>query len=199
MRHLRPYVTRTQSRAPWRRIAVGGMGSAVAIAVLGLLGQSTGYTLLAATLGASCVLVFMLPEAPVSQPLTLVAGHVVSATVGWLVSLVLPMAWWSAAVAVGLAISTMAVLRVVHPPAGANPIVLLTSTVDPVHLLAPVLVGSVLVVLIGVVAHRLNGTLYPAHVPHPASGATSGRTQATERPEPRRSSGRPRHEPQPTR
>lgn len=188
MQFLRPYVSRTQHRLPARRIAVAGLGSAVAVAIVGLVGQASGYTLLAATLGASCVLVFALPEAPVSQPLTLVAGHVVSAVVGWLVSLVLPLAWWSAALAVGLAISTMALLRVLHPPAGANPIVLLTSAIDPVHLLAPVLVGSVLVVAIGVLAHRLSGTTYP--VPHPVTaGASVSRSLG----------GQSRREPQPAR
>lgn len=189
MQYLRAFVSRPPTRFPARRIAVAGLGSAAAVAALGLIGQSTGYALLAATLGASCVLVFALPEAPVSQPLTLVAGHVVSATVGWLVSLVLPLAWWSAALAVGAAISMMALLRVVHPPAGANPIVLLTSAVDPVHLLAPVLVGSVLVVAIGVLVHHLSGTTYPVgHTPAPAGPS-----------EKRSAGGRSRRQPQPTR
>lgn len=189
MPHLRSFVTRSQHRLPTSRVVVAGLGSSLAVALLGLIGQSTGHVLLAATLGASCVLVFALPEAPVSQPFTLVAGHVVSSSIGWLVSLVLPSTWWSAAVAVGLAISTMALLRIVHPPAGADPIVLLTSSTGPVHLLAPVLLGSVLVVAIGVVLHRLNGTTYPVVHAHPP----------TDEPAPGATSGRSRHEPQPTR
>ncbi|GII98350.1 HPP family protein [Sediminihabitans luteus] len=171
MTHL---LTRHQAPVALHRAALAGLGGAVAIALLGLVAVGTGWPWIAAPLGASCVLVFSLPAAPVSQPVNVVAGHVLSAAVGLAVATVLPVTWWSVALAVGLAIAAMAVLRVTHPPAGANPIVVMTVGAGWAYLVAPVLVGALVVVAVGVVHHRLasrGSAVYPLPAPR---GATRG-------------------------
>lgn len=145
-----------------------GLGGCLAIASVALASQATGNPWLMAPFGATCVLLFSVPASPLSQPANVVGGHLVAALVGLIMLAFLPVAWWSMALAVGLAIALMALLRVTHPPAGANPLVMLLAAnsageapgVD--FLLFPVLSGSILLVLLAVLVHRL-----PPRTPYP--------------------------------
>lgn len=158
---MRNLVARRQPAVPARRVALAGLGGAVAIGALALIADISDSGLLAAAFGASCVLVFTVPEAPLSQPVNVVGGHLVAASCGLLVASVLPVAWWSVALAVGLAIAAMAALRVTHPPAGANPIVVMTVGASWWYLLVPILAAAVIVVVVGMIFHRAAGADYP--------------------------------------
>ena len=70
-----------------------------------------------------------------------------------------------AGLAVGLAVSSMMLLRVVHPPAGATALVGYTLATSWTFLLFPVLIGSFLLVLIAGIFHKINGTAYPLPLP----------------------------------
>jgi CBS-domain-containing membrane protein len=167
MSWIRGLVTLRQPFPGWRRIALAGIGGAIVIAVLAAVTELSGSVLLAGSFGATCVLVFSLPEAPVSQPVNVVAGHLLTTTCGLVALTLLPVTWWSIALAVGVSIAAMAALRVTHPPAGANPIVVMTAGATWGYLLFPMLVGAVVIVVIGLVFHRLTGTAYPARLPAP--------------------------------
>lgn len=158
---MRDLVTRRQPWPGWRRILVSGLGGAATIAVIALLSELTSPALLAAAFGASCVIVFTAPEAPLSQPVNVVGGHLVSAACGLAAASLLPAGWWSTGLAVGLAAAAMAALRVTHPPAGASPVAVALSGASWEYLLLPILFGSMLVVLAGVLVHRSTGTVYP--------------------------------------
>lgn len=127
---------------PLTTIVAGGLGGAFTIALLGFTGDFFGVPLLIAAFGSSCVLLFLVPDSPFSRPVSVVGGHVVAATCGLLIHSVLPTAWWSLGIAVGLAMIGMASLRVIHPPAGGTPIAILLSHQGWDYLLMPVLVGS---------------------------------------------------------
>lgn len=158
---LKAPLTRQQPALPLRKAAIAGIGGAITIALLGLLSEISNSTLLMVGFGASCVLVFTVPEAPFSQPINVICGHVISALCGILVAELLPVEWWSIGLAVGMSIALMAMLRVTHPPAGGNPIFAMTSGQVLSYVLAPVLVGAVVVVVIGTIYHRATGTRYP--------------------------------------
>lgn len=155
-------VARRQPFAGWRRIALAALGGTIVIAILGVVGELTDSMLLAASFGASCVLVFTLPDAPVSQPVNAVGGHIVATVCGLTAGVLFPLAWWSVAIAVGAATAAMAALRVTHPPAGSNPIVVMTAGATWGYLLIPIAVGAVILVALGLVFHRLSGTQYPS-------------------------------------
>ncbi|MCG7601576.1 HPP family protein [Halomonas sp. McH1-25] len=102
-----------------------------------------------APFGATCVLLFAAPAAPLAQPRNVIGGHLISALVGMVILHLFGTGLWQMAVGVGVAIALMQLLRAVHPPAGANPLVVLTAGVeDWSFLITPVLVGSVILVLI---------------------------------------------------
>jgi CBS-domain-containing membrane protein len=158
---MRRYLFRHQSPGQFRSVSLAGAGGAVAIGVLGSLTYYTGQPLLMAPFGASCVLLFSVPNSPLSQPVNVVGGHLLATLVGLLVRLYLPDTWWAAALAVGLAILLMGALRMTHPPAGADPIVVLATHPGLDFLIMPVLIGSVALVVIASLFHAGSGTTYP--------------------------------------
>ena len=141
---VRRMVTPTQPRAPWSAVLAAALAGALTIAVLSLTGDALGTPILIAAFGSSCVLVFLLPDAPLSQPANVVGGHMVSALCGVAVQAFLPTAWWSLGLAVGAAMVAMASLRIIHPPAGGTPIAILLAHEGWNYLLTPVLAGSLI-------------------------------------------------------
>jgi CBS-domain-containing membrane protein len=123
---------------------MASLGGALTIAVLSLTGDIVGTPILNAAFGSSCVLVFLLPDAPLSQPLNVVGGHLVSALCGAVAHAFLPTTWWSLALSVGAAMAAMASLRIIHPPAGGTPIAILLAHEGWGYLLTPVLAGSLI-------------------------------------------------------
>lgn len=147
---------------PKTRIAVlAGLGAAVSIGLLGLLTEMSSTAMLMAPFGASCVLKFAVPASPLSQPANVVGGHFVAAAIGLLLHFILPGNFAVAGLAVGLAVMAMMLLRVVHPPAGATALVGYSLATSWTFLLFPVLTGSVLLVVIAGLFHKINGTVYP--------------------------------------
>jgi CBS-domain-containing membrane protein len=162
---MRRFITLHQPRNDLRKTVLAGLGGAVAIGFLGFLTISSGHALLMAPFGASCVLLFSVPASPLSQPMNVIGGHVVSTLVGLLLRLYLPNEWWAVAIAVGLAISFMALFRVTHPPAGADPIIVFVSDPGFTFLLLPVLAGAVGLVAIAAAFHVTTSTNYPLNKP----------------------------------
>lgn len=140
----------------------GLIGGTATIALLGLAGQGLQETVLIAPFGASCVLLFAAPESPFAQPRNLVLGHLLTAAVG------LAMLWfvgnsiWSMGLAVGLVIALMELTRTVHPPAGANPIVImLGGKASALFLVTPVLCGVLVLLALALLVNNLGGKKWP--------------------------------------
>jgi CBS-domain-containing membrane protein len=148
----------------WHVIA-SWLGGLLAIAALGLLSSWSGYGLVVAPFGASSVLLFGAPQSPLAQPRNMVLGNAVAALVAVICVTVLGKTPLAMGLAVGLAIAAGQRLRCLHPPAGAVALLGVLLNAHPPFVLVPVLSGSLLLVLIAVLFHRLvpaTGT-YPHH------------------------------------
>jgi CBS-domain-containing membrane protein len=143
------------------KIILPGLGGFIAILILSFLTNMSDFVLLMAPFGASCVLVFLLPANPLAQPKNVILGHMLSTLIGLIVLNVLGSSSWSMALGVGLAIIGMHLCKVVHPPAGGDPILVMLSGASWGFLLTPVLVGSVILAAIGYGYHKLNRVDYP--------------------------------------
>ncbi|GGE06545.1 hypothetical protein GCM10011390_27070 [Aureimonas endophytica] len=141
---------------------LASLGGLLTIGLVGGLSHYAHVPMLIAPFGASCVLLFSVPGSPLSQPANVVGGHGVATLVGLVLRLALPNEWWAAALAVGLAIGLMAALRVTHPPAGADPLVVFAADPDFGFLVLPVLSGALALVAVATVFHKASGTPYPA-------------------------------------
>jgi len=163
--HMKTFLHRHQTGQGIRLAVKAGLGGAVAIAIVALLSESSGVPWLMIPFGASCVLLFSVPESSLSQPINVIGGHVVSTLIGLVILQVLPVTWWSLALGVGLAIGVMAALRITHPPAGADPLVVMTAGVGFDFLLFPTLTGALVLVAVAVVFHRIAPkTQYPRRI-----------------------------------
>ncbi|WP_395541839.1 HPP family protein [Neotabrizicola sp. sgz301269] len=148
-----------------------GLGAALALGLVGLLilapmvDLRTGLYLIA-PFGASSVLLFAVPNSPLAQPWPAIVGNVLAALVGVAVCRAVPDPTLRVALAVGLAITAMNLARAVHPPAGA---VAMTAALGPDAVrelgfwfaLAPVALGTVLLVLLAILYARTTGRHYP--------------------------------------
>jgi CBS-domain-containing membrane protein len=108
-----------------------------------------------APFGATTVLVFGLPKSPLAQPKNVIFGHLLTAIIGLCfvsLSIIEP---WTMALATGLGVSLMLLTNTTHPPAGANPLLILMTQQDWPFLFNPVLVGAISIVLIGWVINIL--------------------------------------------
>lgn len=139
--------------------------------------------LLIAPFAASAVLVFAVPNSPLAQPWAVIVGNSTAALIGLLAARAIPYALPAAAVAVLLTLLTTAALRATHPPAGAAAMasVLAYHPDAPTPLifaLHPVLTGSALLVLTGLLWNRSTGRAYPLRqTPPPPHGTSDHRPE----------------------
>lgn len=136
-------------------VAISGLGGFVAIYLLAQATQTLGELLLIAPFGASCVLLFALPQSPLAQPRNVIGGHLISTFVGLAVLAVLGSQPFAMGLAVGLAIIAMQVTGTLHPPAGGDPLVVIATGAGWSFLMVPMLLGAVALVAIAYGYHRL--------------------------------------------
>ena len=149
-------------RLPLRKILLAGAGAALAIGFVGAMANLTHQPLVLGSLGASCVFLFGLPEAPFSQPRNVIAGHVLSSLVGLLCLNLFGPHVWALGLALGTAVMLMFATRTVHAPAGSNPVIIFLTQPGWSFLLTPTLLGAVGIVL---VALFYNNAVHPARYP----------------------------------
>ncbi|NNN79938.1 HPP family protein [Vibrio sp. 11-4(1)] len=129
---------------------VAGVGATLAIGVLSYAEVSlTEVVLLMAPFGATAVLVFGVPSSPLAQPKNVIIGHFITASIGIAFSQYVEITPITLAIATGLGVSAMLITKTTHPPAGANPILIMTSGQGWSFLFTPVLIGAVVIVLVG--------------------------------------------------
>jgi CBS-domain-containing membrane protein len=134
--------------------AVAGFGAAIAIGVMEWFSFAAHYPLVVIPFATSIVLVIGSPEAEPAQPRALIGGHLVTTLVGLaMLKLTGPHAF-AAAAAVGLSILAMYLTGTFHPPAGINPLLVVSNNLPWTFLLAPVLAGAVLLAAFAFVWHR---------------------------------------------
>lgn len=161
---------------------ISGLGALIGIVATGLLVRSlvdagAHMPLLIAPIGAAAVLLFAVPASPMAQPWSVLGGNIVSAVVGVSVARLGADPMFAAGLAVGGAIIAMALARCLHPPGGA---VALTAVVGgpAIHamgygfVLAPVGIGTVLLLAMAWGFHRFSGHSYP-HVVRPLAEPVS--------------------------
>ena len=166
----RRFFHRHQNRQCLPSWTKAGLGVVVALGLVAMLDQAGGAPLLAAPLGASAVLVFGMPDSPLSQPSSVIGSHLIATLIGLLFDHFLPGGWISMALSVAVVMVVLAALRLTHPPAGADPLVVMMSHPGWGFLFLPVLAGAVTLVAVAVLIHRLPPrSVYPLPVGNPAA------------------------------
>ncbi|WP_199267546.1 HPP family protein [Rhodococcus sp. JT-3] len=150
----------------WAKVGstlVSGLGGCGAIFLLAQAEASLQILFLVAPFGATCVLLFALPQSPLARPRNVVGGHVLSSLIGVGVLTAMGPRPLTLGIGVGIAIVAMMLTDTVHPPAGADPILIITAGASWSYLLTPIFVGSVVLVALAWCYHRFVSRLvYPA-------------------------------------
>jgi CBS-domain-containing membrane protein len=136
-------------------IVSGALGGAVAIALMEVIANDAAFPLMIVPFATSIVLVMGSPGAEPAQPRALVGGHVISTLVGLVVVKAIGPGPWIAALAVGLAIAAMHLTRTFHPPAGIDPLIVVTNNLPWTFLAAPVAIGACLLAAFAFTWHKV--------------------------------------------
>ena len=131
------------------RLVWVAFGSAIAItAALWVTGNATT-PLVLASLGGSTLFLFGLTTLPPAQPRALFGGHFIAAYQ------LAGDAMWVMVLAVVVAIVLMLLTKTVHPPAGANPLIMIQAQAGLIHLGAVVMLGVLTIFIVAYVWSRL--------------------------------------------
>ena len=135
---------------------LAGIFSIITIGVLTILTYKTSYgVFLIASFGSTMVLLYGYPESPFAQPKNIILGHFLTALIGIIFLNFIPLPiFLNIPLAVGFGVMFMILFKVTHPPAGGNPIIVIIGSVSFDYLLTPVLIGSIIVVLFGVIINK---------------------------------------------
>ena len=120
-------------------------------------------TFLLASLGGSAMFLFGLTRAPAAQPRAIFGGHLGGALIGIGCYHFYGDALWVFALAQVLALWFMLASKTMHPPAGANPSIMIFSHAGFAALWQPVFIGVTSLVVVAAVWSRLFPGL--AHYP----------------------------------
>tara|TARA_Y100000816_G_scaffold245912_1_gene194009 strand:+ start:115 stop:570 length:456 start_codon:yes stop_codon:yes gene_type:complete len=127
---------------------ISASGAFICICFLAYLNSSIeGAIWLIPPFGASMVLVMAVYDSPLAKPKNLILGHILSALSGVIIFYLLGNTFISLGLGVALAVFVMMITNTVHPPAGANPIIVILTGQSISFVFLPVAVGAIIIVV----------------------------------------------------
>ena len=135
---------------------VSGMSAALVIGVLAFLTLRTSAGIwLMFSFGATVFIVFVLYNLDTAQPKNIFFGHLVSVLVGIIFNETIGFSFYSLGLSVGFAVTLMVYLKVMHPPAASNPLVVLFTDVSFDFILSPVITGTIVIILMSIFINKI--------------------------------------------
>ena len=122
-----------------------------------ILTYKTSYGIfLIASFGSTMVLLYGYPDSPFAQPKNIILGHFLTAFIGVIFLNFIPLPIFiNIPLAVGFGVMFMILLKVTHPPAGGNPIIVIMGSVSLDYIINPIISGTIIVLIFGVFLNRL--------------------------------------------
>ena len=135
---------------------VTGAAASVIIGILSFLSfeTSTGFWLMF-SFGSTTLIVLIFYESEFAQPSNIFFGHLLGIIIGILINKFFGMSFITLGLAVGTTVTIMMYLKIIHPPAAANPLIALFADVSLNYIVFPVLTGSVLIIILSVLINRV--------------------------------------------
>ena len=130
------------------------IGAGVAI-TLTLLATKATTPLLLASLGGTTLFLFGLSTTPAAQPRAVFGGHLFSSLIGIFSVQMFGDATWVSVLAVVITIVVLLLTRTVHPPAGANPLIMIQAHANFSHIALTVLLGISIISVVAWIWSRL--------------------------------------------
>ena len=145
---------------------LAGVGAGITIGILAyisfqsILSESIYGFWFATTFGSTVVVVFGYPENEFAQPKNVLFGHLLCALIGIIFVTLFKISqdrsifFLTIGLAVGIAVMLMMALRIAHPPAGGNTIVVMLALDSFQYLIFPIMVGTVTIIIGGIIYNR---------------------------------------------
>jgi CBS-domain-containing membrane protein len=149
-----PASSRRALRSLGRLLWCATGASAAMLIVLQVVGPPSS-PLLLASLGGSAIFLFGLTRAPAAQPRALFGGHLGGALVGIACYQAFGDATWVYVLAIALTLPLLLLTRAVHPPAGANPLIMLHAHATFGALWQPVGLSVLVMALVAAIWSRI--------------------------------------------
>ena len=130
-----------------KAMLLGVLGATIGIIALQFITNASGVELVAASFGATFVLIFALPDSPVVKPKNIVGGYLISTSISLLVFEFIGNDPFSLGLAFGLSFVLMQLTKTLHPPAGAIPLLILFVPPDWKFILTPILAGVIFILI----------------------------------------------------
>ena len=145
------------NKADIKKSLLAAFFSGITIGALTILTYKTELgVFLIASFGSSMVLLFGYPESPFAQPKNIFCGHLLTSLVGMFFLYLIPLPLYIIIpISVGFGVGLMILLKITHPPAGGNPIIVIMGSVSPDYLINPIIIGTGIILIFGVVLNRL--------------------------------------------
>ena len=134
---------------------ITGLSASVIIGILAYLSfeTSTGFWLMF-SFGSTTLIVLIFFESEFAQPGNIFFGHLLGIVIGILFNEFVGMSFLTLGLAVGATITLMMYLKVIHPPAAANPLIALFADVSLEYIVFPVMVGTIVIIFLSVIINR---------------------------------------------
>jgi len=136
-------------------VVLSMIGTLLGVTVIVLLSNKFNIGVVA-SFGASAVMVFGVPDAPMAQPRNVILGHTLSATAAVVTVMMFGLTWWSPALGTALALLLMLLTKTTHPPGGATALFGVMTQVQPGYIITPMMTGTVILVIIGLLINNLS-------------------------------------------
>ncbi len=135
---------------------IAGFAASIIIGALSFLSfeTSTGFWLMF-SFGSTTLIVLIFYESEFAQPSNIFFGHLLGIIIGILINKIFGMSFITLGLAVGTTVTIMMYLKIIHPPAAANPLIALFADVSLNYIVFPVLTGSVLIIILSVLINRV--------------------------------------------
>jgi len=104
--------------------------------------------------GSSTLIVLIFYESEFAQPGNIFFGHVLGIVIGIIFNEFLGMSFITLGLSVGTTVMLMMYLKVIHPPAAANPLIALFADVSYEFILFPIVSGSIVLIVLSSFINR---------------------------------------------
>ena len=134
---------------------INGISAGFVVALLALLTFEASFGVwLVFSFGSSALILFVFHDSEFAQPKNIFFGHLISIIIGILINKLIGISFLSLGLSVGVCVSVMMYLKIVHPPAAANPLIALFADVSYDFILFPIITGSIMLILVSFLINR---------------------------------------------
>jgi len=132
-----------------------GLAVAFVIGVLSLLTfESPLGVWLMFSFGSTALILFVFYDSEFARAKNVFFGHLISIVIGILFNHYMGISFVSLGLSVGVCVTLMMYLKIIHPPAAANPLIALFADVSYEFILFPVVAGSVVLIFLSYLINK---------------------------------------------